>query len=168
MTEEYELPDYYQDLFLDSGDAIGFDCPALTPDLVALAELALGYKLPDAYVRLLEVRNGGYLTRPICPTDEPTAWAADHVYVDRICGIGGEDGIEAGMGSRFLIEEWGYPNVGVVFSSNGPTAFMLDYSECDIDGEPRVIYVHVDPGSAPNVILLADDFDGFLERLEPF
>ena len=45
---------------------------------------------------------------------------------------------------------------------------MLDYSECDIDGEPRVIYVHVDAGSAPNVILLADDFDGFLERLEPF
>lgn len=160
-----ERPDYYDDFFLDAGDAVGFDCPPFSIALARRAERALGYKLPASYLRLLDIRNGGHVTRPVYPTDRPTSWAPDHVYFDRVFGIGGEEGIDSPAGSRFLVEQWGYPRVGVVISSNGPTAFMLDYSECGPEGEPRVVYVDVEAGAEPEVILLAPDFETFLSRL---
>lgn len=167
MTER-DLPIYYHDFFLDAGDALEYDRPPFSMKLLAHAERALGYKLPASYVRLLEIENGGYVTRPIYPTDEPTGWAEDHVYFDRVMGLGGDDGIDGPTGSAYLIGEWGYPDVGVVISSNGPTAFMLDYSESGRGGEPRVIYVDVESGGEPRVLVLAPDFETFLSGLRAY
>lgn len=165
--KEHDLPDYYKDFFLDSGDAVPLDCPGFSPMLVDAAERRLGYRLPESFVRLMRVRNGGYLTRPIYPTDVPTAWAEDHVYIDKIFGLGGEDGIDAAKGSRTLISQWEYPDVGIVFSSNGPTAFMLDYTECGPTGEPRVVYVDVE-NMGEERLVLAPDFETFISRLVAF
>jgi hypothetical protein len=143
-----------------------YECPALTSEAVAAAEAKLGYRLPASYLSLLGIKNGGYLRRHNFPTDQPTSWAEDHVSFDHVRGVGGKLGIDGDRGSQYLIAEWGYPNVGVVISSDGHTAFMLDYSECGPQGEPRVIWVDVETGGRdPEVIVLAPDFATFLSRL---
>jgi SMI1 / KNR4 family (SUKH-1) len=81
-------------------------------------------------------------------------------------GIGGDWGIDSETGSAYLIAEWDYPDVGVVISSDGHTAFMLDYSKYGPDGEPRVIWVDTETGRGkPDLVVLAPDFGTFLTRL---
>ena len=135
------------------------ECPPLTSEMVTQAEKTLGYKLPPSYLYVLRVKNGGYLTRTDFPTDRPTNWSNNHVSCFSLMGIGCEDGIDGETGSRYLIEEWEYPDTGVVISSEGHTAFMLDYGTCGPQGEPSVIYVDTDPEIA--VIPLAPDFAAF-------
>jgi hypothetical protein len=139
---------------------------AVTPNMVKAAEESLGYRLPAAYVELLQVQNGGYLARNWFPTTKCPRWAKDHVQFRNIFGLG-EGGIDDDTGSQYLIEEWEYPDVGVVISSDGHTAFMLDYSDCGEEGEPTVIWIDVESGKddEPYVAELAPDFATFLEQL---
>ena len=109
--------------------------PAPSDELVAEVEELLGYRLPDAYVELCRLHNGGGLRRGCFPVEAPTSWAEDHVAVSRIAPIGMslEDSLAGESGSRFMIEQWGYPQIGVVFGacpSAGHDVVMLDYSEC--------------------------------------
>lgn len=138
-------------------------CPPITSDVVTQAEKTLGYKLPQSYVDVLHEKNGGYLARSAFPTDRPTNWANNHVSCDVLMGVGCEDGIDGETGSQYLIEEWEYPDTGVVISSDGHTAFMLDYSVCGPQGEPSVIYVDTDPEM--EVFTLAPTFAAFLSGL---
>lgn len=149
------------DYFEDSDD----EKKPLTAAMIRAAEKTLGYRLPAAYVDLLKIQNGGYLQRKAFPTTKCPRWAKDHVQFRDIMGIG-EDGIDDKTGSPYLIKEWEYPNVGVVISSDGHTAFMLDYSKCGKSGEPRVIWVDVESGDdKPQVVVLAINFETFLEKL---
>ncbi|WP_106366064.1 hypothetical protein [Glycomyces artemisiae] len=63
-------------------------------------------------------------------------------------GIGGANGADAAVGgSRYLIEERGYPDIGVVFAvrpSGGHDTVMLDYSRPAGGGEPTVAYIDED------------------------
>ncbi len=138
-------------------------CPPLTPEMVKQAEKTLGYKLPQSYLDALQEKNGAYLTCTAFPTDRPTNWANNHVCCQDLKGIGCEDGIDGSTGSQYLIDEWEYPNTGVVISCEGHTAFMLDYSLCGPQGEPSVVYVDTDPEL--EVIPLAADFATFIAGL---
>jgi hypothetical protein len=96
---------------------------------------------------------------------EGTSWAADHIEVAGLRGIGGDWGIDASaLGSAAMIREWGYPDIGVVICetpSAGHDTVMLDYSACGPDGEPRVVYVDDDR----KVRHLAANFAEFASRL---
>ena len=117
-------------------------------------------------MQLLGIRNGGYLTRRYYPTERPTSGLPTMCCSIRFSGSEASTRIDSEYGSRYLIEEWGYPPVGVVVSSDGHTAFMLDYSECGPEGEPRVIWVDVETGGRePEVVVLAPDFGTFVSRL---
>ena len=131
--------------------------------MVTQAEKTLGYKLPQSYLDALREKNGGYLARSAFPTDRPTNWANNHVSCPDLMGVGGEDGIDGETGSQYLIEEWDYPDIGIVFSTEGHTAFMLDYSACGPQGEPRIIYVDTDPEL--EVFFLAPTFAAFVSGL---
>jgi len=137
----------------------------LTAARVRKAEKALGFKLPAAYLALLAERNGAYLRCGQFPTTKCPSWAADHVLFDHVIGIGGEDGVDAEFGSKYLIAEWGYPDTGVVISTDGHTAFMLDYSRCGPKGEPRVVWIDVEAGEKPRAVVLAPNFAAFLKKL---
>lgn len=139
--------------------------PPIDDAAVRAAEEHLGVTLPAAYVDLLRERNGGVPINGCLPTPFATSWADDHFEIRGILGVGGEWGIDSPVqGSRSMIEEWGYPGVGVVLAdtpSGGHDTVMLDYSECGPRGEPAVIYV--DEDREPRRI--ADTFAEFLAGL---
>lgn len=151
------------------GDSTFYAGPPLTDDMLRDAEAALGFRLPAAHIELLRFRNGGGLRRTVCPTDFPTSWAQDHFAVQVLQGIGGRWGIDPTSelgGSAYLISEWDYPDIGVVFCmcpSAGHDVVMLDYSACGPDGEPSVAYI--DEDRIPRTV--AASFVEFIERLEP-
>jgi hypothetical protein len=153
--------DFWQDFFDDSTYFTG---PPLTEEMVRSAEAHLGYKLPASYLRLLYVKNGGSPRRKCFPTGE-AGWADDHVEVCGIRGIGGTWGIDSEYrGNRYLIREWGYPDVGIVIGqtpSAGHDGIMLDYRACGPDGEPRVIHVDTE-ADEPQVRVLAPNLEVFL------
>lgn len=91
--------------------------PAPDDALIAEIEAELGYKLPGSYIWLMKQQNGGIPVNTCCPSDEPTSWAEDHAAIAGIMGIGRDKDYSlcGGLGSRFMIEEWGYPDIGVAF-----------------------------------------------------
>jgi hypothetical protein len=138
--------------------------------LIASVEAELGYRLPASYVALMRSHNGGMLHHTCCPAPSRTTWAEDHVAVDGIMGIGREKqySLAGEAGSRFWIEEWSYPAIGVYFAtcpSAGHDMIAFDYDGAGPDGEPRV--VHVDQECDYRITVLAPSFVSFVQALRP-
>lgn len=138
--------------------------PTLTPEMIKAAEAKLGRTLPDSYVELLRFKNGGRPVRRCIRTTFRTTWAGDHIEISAIRGIGGIWGIDGDgpLSSTAMIEEWGYPEVGIVICdmpSGGHDAIMLDYSSDN--GEPGIVYI--DEDREPRRI--AESFSEFLNLL---
>ncbi|PQP83654.1 SMI1/KNR4 family protein [Paenibacillus sp. PCH8] len=131
-------------------------------------EHELGYKLPASYIQLMNTQNGGIPTLTEFPTAEATSWAEDHIAISSIMGIGHDKIYALGgeLGSRFMIEEWGYPDLGIVICdcpSAGHDVVMLDYRFCGPEGEPCV--VHVDQERDYEITYLAPNFEAFIRGL---
>ena len=143
--------------------------PPVTDEMIMAAESLLGYKLPKSYLNLIHIKNGGSLKRSCFPTSVPTSWAEGHVCLAGVKGIGGEWGIDSPtLGSKAMTPDWGYPDVGIVVGecpSAGHDVIMLDYSECGPQGEPRVIHVETETAGEPEVLVLAPNFQAFLDGL---
>jgi hypothetical protein len=157
-----DTPISYEDFF-DSSDY--YTGPPLTDAMIVDVEQTLGYTLPQSYRRLMRVKNGGSPKRQCHPTNG-TSWSDNHVRVTSISGIGGRWGIDsAHFGSRRMIQEGGFPEIGVIVGwtpTAGHDAIMLDYSECGPRGEPRVIHVDAESGESQ---ILAATFEAFLQGL---
>lgn len=139
-----------------------------TDEMIAKVEKELGYKLPASYIALCKLHNGGYLAKCCCPCDESTSWAEDHVGVIGILGIGSDLSLSlcGELGSRFMIEEWGYPDIGVAIAdcpSAGHDMIFLDYRQCGPQGEPGV--VHIDQEADYEITQLAGNFEEFIRML---
>lgn len=148
-------------LFEDSEYYAG---PDLTDDMIVDAESRLGYKLPRSYVDLLRVRNGGKPKTRCYRTPFATSWAPNHIQIDGIRGLGGDWGVDTDgpLSSEAMIEEWGYPRIGIVICdmpSGGHDAVMLDYSRHG--AEPAVSYVDEDRVPRP----IAESFSEFIDNL---
>jgi hypothetical protein len=130
--------------------------------MIAGAESKLGYKLPDSYIRLLRIKNGGSPKRQCLPT-AGTNWSDNHLRISAICGIGGRWGIDsAELGSQRMIEQ-GFPAIGV-FIGWTPTAghdgVMLDYTHSG--DEPCVVLADLESDELQE---LAPTFEMFIDRL---
>ncbi|MFD0715762.1 Imm51 family immunity protein [Paenibacillus sp. GCM10027626] len=139
-----------------------------TADMIASVEEELGYKLPEDYIWLMKQQNGGIPVNTCFPTSEHTSWAEDHIAITGIMGIGREKAYSlcGKFGSPFMIEEWGYPDIGVVICdcpSAGHDVVMLDYRACGKEGEPAV--VHVDQEADYEITFLAPNFAAFITGL---
>ena len=144
-------------------------CEPPTDQLIASVEEELGYKLPASYIWLMKRHNGGIPVNTCYPSDEPTGWAEDHVAITGIFGIGREKDCSlcGKLGSRFMIDEWEYPAIGVAICdcpSAGHDMIFLDYRACGPQGEPAV--VHVDQENDYRITHLADSFEEFIRGLE--
>jgi SMI1-KNR4 cell-wall len=141
----------------------------LTDEVVAAVERELGYKLPASYVELMRFQNGGIPRKTSHRTKERTSWAKDHIAITGIHSIGSEKrcSLCGGVGSKFWVEEWGYPAIGIYFAdcpSAGHDMVCLDYRACGPTGEPAV--VHVDQEWDYKIVLVAESFEAFIRGLE--
>jgi hypothetical protein len=136
-----------------------FTLSTLTPEKVNQAEERLGVKLPQSYIDILMIQNGGYIRYDTHPSPVPTLWAKDHVMVDHIMGVDNEEGI---VESPILIGKLGMPESLILLNNHGHYWVCLDYRECGPGGEPSVVWT--DNGSKQEV-QLAPDFASFVEGL---
>ena len=111
--------------------------PRLTEEMVVSAEKTLDYKLPESYLEVLRELNGGYIHKFEFIHNEVIEGQGASVCIPEIFGIGYDGGIDGKHGSQYLIQEWDYPDIGIVISSEGHTAIMLDYSSCGKTGDLR-------------------------------
>jgi SMI1-KNR4 cell-wall len=142
----------------------------LMPEKVSLVEAALGYKLPASYIELMRHRNGGAPVKNCHRSSGETSWAPDHVAMTGFLSIGSTKtySLCGGLGSQFMVDEWGYPRIGIYFAdcpSAGHDMLCLDYRSCGRNGEPRVVHVDQDRNYA--VTHIADSFQAFVHGLRP-
>lgn len=139
-----------------------------TNETIKKLEADLGYKLPESYIWLMKKHNGGIPVNKCFPTNSSTGWAEGHIAIAGIYGIGYEKSSSLGgeFGSRFWIEDWEYPDIGVAICDT-PSArhdmVFLDYRECRLQGEPAV--VHIDQENNYEITWLASNFEDFIKGL---
>ena len=131
-------------------------------ELLKSIEEELGYKLPASYVELMRKHNGGSLKRRRLDIGDT------YTILDVIFGIGREkeDSLCGEYGTKFWLEEWGYPDIGVAIAdteSAGHEMIFLDYTECGPEGEPRVVYI--DQEWDYKTIVVAENFEEFINML---
>lgn len=140
----------------------------VTDKEIKAVENELGYKLPNSYIELMKLHNGGRVLKNCYPLSQPTSWADDHIQVEGIFGIGNEssNSLCGETVSQFWIDEWAYPAFGVYICdthSAGHDMIMLDYRKCGKEGEPEV--VHVDQDEDYKINFVAKDFETFIKGL---
>lgn len=140
-----------------------------TDERIADVEMQLGYKLPASYIWLMKQHNGGAPKKSFHRTNAPTTWSNQGAEISGFYAIG-QDGnytLCGGLGSRFMIEDWAYPDIGV-YIGHTPTAghdmIALDYRHCGPEGEPEV--VHVGQEDYFKITYLAGDFESYVRGLE--
>ena len=129
----------------------------------------LGFRLPDAYVELMKMHNGGLLNRCWYPVKEDAKTYSDYIQVTGILGIGSEVpySLCGRFGSEFLLE--GHETLkgaGIaLMNSISPTRamLMLDYRKCGVNGEPEILYVNLETKEER---VVARDFEAFIRNLK--
>jgi len=96
---------------------------------------------------------------------EPTSWAEDHIAITGILSIGKDKPSSLGgsFGSRFWMEECGYPDIGLAICdcpSAGHDMIFLDYRACGPDGDPQVVLI--DQESDYEITFVAENFESFI------
>ena len=137
---------------------------ALTEFALRAAEQALGVKLPEAYIALLRIKNGGYSRRFVFPTAIRTSWAEDHVPLDELFGIGSTSdkaGHQSILCTPYMTREWGLPPKQVLLAGAGDWWITLDYRR---GSDPQVSWIDVETDQD---IVLAKSFEEFMSRLLP-
>ncbi|MFW1641672.1 SMI1/KNR4 family protein [Vibrio parahaemolyticus] len=163
--DNFDLANFWKDSDYARKEYVGEEP---TDAMVLEIEEELGYKLPASYVELMHSQNGGLPESTCFPTSKSNSWAEDHVVIHGFLGIGREKSYSlcGDLGSQFMMQEWGYPNIGIYFGdcpSAGHDMLCLDYRGCGPNGEPVV--VHVDEENDYEITHLANSFEEFVEGL---
>ena len=131
-------------------------------------EKELGYRLPESYKALMRIQNGGELRKNNFEGPFKRNWTSGSFDAEYISGVDSSKrySLCGEFGSKFWIEEWKYPNIGIAIcgtSSGGHDMIFLDYSDCGQEGEPCV--VHIDQEGGYEITYLADNFKDFVDGL---
>ncbi|MEO2210350.1 SMI1/KNR4 family protein [Paenibacillus amylolyticus] len=152
----------------DSAEAVGrYVLAPPTDGQIESMEEQLVFKLPTSYINMMKLHNGGVPHYRHFPVSQAEAAKKVRVEVAGILGIGREKAHSLGgeAGSRFIIEQGGYPEIGVVICEcpSDSEVVMLDYRESGNAGEPEV--VHVDKKESYKITWLAPNFETFIQGL---
>jgi len=167
MLEDFDFEGFWD----ESPEAIRIGRgPSLTDDMILEAERDLGYKLPASYIWLMKKYNGGYLKKTDFPLGYQLLWVGDRTTMHQLYPIGKHTSItiNGDIGTDFLVEEWGFPPIGVAIGDGMcgcHEVFFLDYRECGPQGEPKVS--HVDQECDYRITVLAENFESFIRGLVP-
>ncbi len=138
-----------------------------TDETISAVEEKLVFKLPASYIEMMKVHNGGIPHNRCFPIAETASAGADYITISGILGIGFDKkrSLCGELGSRSVIENGGYPEIGVMICDcpSEPGIVMLDYRESLNDGEPEVVYV--DKENNHKITKLAANFEAFISGL---
>jgi hypothetical protein len=141
-----------------------YENPPLSEEMIKEAEARLAVKLPESYISLLNIQNGGYTQGYVFPMSEKTSWSSDHVPFDQLFGIVTDEDSASGhniLDTDYLAEEWGLPSNNLVLTGRGHWWITLDYSANE---NPSVRWIDVE---CDENILLANSFEDFINGLIP-
>jgi hypothetical protein len=133
--------------------------PALTSAAVSDAEVQLGVRLPQAYLRMLFQQNGGYLRLGLQDWPSEMVWGIGPHFPSILDTIDWKD---AGQRS-----EYGWlphnPKLLVPFDGDGHWHLCFDYRRSGSSAEPGVTYIDFEREQED---VIAIDFGEFLASLQ--
>ena len=146
-----------------------YQTPIPSAESIITIEKELGYKFPNSYLEFMKGHNGGLVEKCRYAYVDPETNRENEVIINGFLGIGSDkpNTIMGSFGSKFWIEEWEYPDIGIVICdcpSAGHDLVFLDYRECGPNGEPCVS--HVDQEADFEITKIADSFEMFVKRLD--
>jgi len=121
-------------------------------ELSAIEE-KLGIKLPETYIKLMKIHNGGELAYNALKI------SGEEVIIDELEGIALNEGIG---NSNYLVQEWELDKGFVVFAGDGNYWLVFDYRNYT-GNDPAVFYIEEDGGKPKKV---AKNFEGFVKKLQ--
>ncbi|QTV05083.1 SMI1/KNR4 family protein [Faecalibacter bovis] len=139
-----------------------YNHPKLTDEMIELAERKLNIKLPQTYINLLKIMNGGYTKGFAFPMNEKTSWSENHIPLDTLNGIVIDENIKTAqnlLDTEYMTNEWGLPEKQVLLSGNGHYWVTLDYRN---NSNPSIRWIDVEMDED---IHIANNFDEFLNGL---
>lgn len=170
LTTVDDLSDFDFTCFWDDSKLVQENYCGKTPteEEIKQAEATLGYKLPESYKTLIKKHNGGRLEKDTFDNPLQTNWTSTSFNAYSIYGIdpSKEYSLLGDMGNHFWIDQWDYPEIGLVIADTftaGHDMIFLDYTDCGADGEPCV--VHVNQENNFEITYLADTFSDFVKGL---
>ena len=136
---------------------------APSDEMILKVEEELGYKLPKSYVEFMKEHNGGMVQKSCFLSNN-----FELILIEGFLSIG-EGKIKSLLGehgSKFWVEEWEYPDIGIYICdtiSGGHDMVALDYSKCGKSGEPSVVWIAQE--NEYEKTILAKNFQVFVEGL---
>lgn len=126
----------------------------LTEDAIKKTEKAIGQKLPDAYLNLLSVQNGGGIR-----------WTLKDTCHGEISGIGDRyPHLDVLSWNEYEIKEWrSFGNSLIPFDGDGHWLLCFDYRKQKLN--PQITFVDSET-SEPTVKILFNDFAEYLAHLQ--
>ena len=91
--------------------SVHYTSPLLTEAMVAAAEASLGHTLPESYLRLLRVKNGGY--RKIFISDELDRLYGEYLW--QLCDAGADV-----LSGRIVFAKHHFNDLGFALALNDP------------------------------------------------
>ncbi|MGC5774865.1 SMI1/KNR4 family protein [Paenibacillus pabuli] len=138
-----------------------------TEEQIEAVEEQLVFKLPTFYINMVKLHNGGVPHYRYFPVSHAGNDGKVHIEISNILGVGREKAhsLCGAAGSRAMIEQGGYPEIGVILCEcpSDSEVVMLDYRESGNAGEPEV--VHVNKAEGYKVTWLAPDVATFIQGL---
>jgi tetratricopeptide (TPR) repeat protein len=138
-----------------------------TEEQVEAVEEQLVFKLPKFYVNMMKLHNGGVPHYRYFPVSQAENDGKIHIEILNILGVGREKAhsLCGQAGSRVIIEQGGYPEIGVILCQcpSDSEVVMLDYRESGNAGEPEV--VHVNKAEGYKITWLAPNVETFIQGL---
>ncbi len=141
-----------------------YNNPPLTPEMILAAQALLQVTLPQAYIDLLKISNGGYTKGFEYVIDIPTNYVGCNIPLPELFGIVTDESHETThniLHTEYISREWGLPVRQVLLSGEGPSWLTLDYRDSD---SPLVRWIDVE---SDEDILVAESFEVFIEGLVP-
>lgn len=138
------------------------------PETIKTIEKELGYKFPESYLNFMKDHNGGLVEKSRYAYVDSETKEEREISINGFLGIGSDKPytLLGSNGSRFWMEEWEYPSIGIVICdcpSGGHDLVFLDYRDCGPEGVPCVSYV--DQEADYEITKIADTFEAFVDGL---
>lgn len=137
--------------------------------MITFTENKLGYKLPESYINLMKIQNGGKPMKNYWIKENAKSNEVNVIGLDGFFGIGNKkrNSLFGKFSNEFWFTEWGYPkDLGIIIAdteSGGHDMIYLDYRECGKNGEPKVSVCFQEYDY--EIQVLANSFEEFISML---